>query len=59
MVQNNFHVNRMCNTNTNYHQFTYRNDIIHKLQKEHSLISMIALNLANYYENIRKYVTGK
>lgn len=31
----------------------YRPDIISKLQKEYSLISMITANLANYYENIR------
>ena len=32
----------------------YRPDIISKLQKEYSLISMITTNLANYYENVRK-----
>jgi hypothetical protein len=32
----------------------YRPDIISKLQKEYSLISMITTNLANYYESIRK-----
>lgn len=35
----------------------YRPDIISKLQKEYSLISMITANLANYYENIRKLTT--
>ncbi len=34
----------------------YRPDVIAKLQKEYSLISMITANLANYYESIRKYV---
>lgn len=34
----------------------HRPDIIAKLQKEYSLISMITSNLADYYENIRKSV---
>lgn len=35
--------------------FFYRPEIISKLQKEHSLISMITQNLSDYYETIRKH----
>ena len=37
----------------------YRTDIIAKLQKEYSLISMITKNLADYYETIQKHVKSE
>jgi hypothetical protein len=49
-----FRNNNINNTPTAYICCFYRPDIISKLQKEYSLISMITTNLANYYESIRK-----
>jgi hypothetical protein len=46
-------------TQNNGTQCYFRHEIITKLQKEYSLISMITSNLSNYYEKIRKLVVGK
>ncbi len=51
----NSQTNTNNNSNNNQNNY-YRPDIIAKLQKEYSLISMITANLANYYESIRRYV---
>jgi hypothetical protein len=58
-VPNNFHTNRIQNSNQNDTHSYYRHEIINKLQKEYSLISMITANLSDYYEKIRIDVSSR
>jgi hypothetical protein len=58
--QSNSNMLLLNSSSTSHHHNTcfHRTDIIAKLQKEYSLISMITANLADYYDAIRKSVVG-
>lgn len=59
VVQTSFHMNRICQTNNNPNYCFYRHEVITKLQKEYSLVNMITINLATYYDTIRALVNDK
>uniref|UniRef100_A0A224XFS3 Putative ubiquitin carboxyl-terminal hydrolase faf-x n=1 Tax=Panstrongylus lignarius TaxID=156445 RepID=A0A224XFS3_9HEMI len=44
------------NTNQRTHQICYRQEVINKLQTDHQLVILVANNLTNYMEKVRRMV---